>query len=69
MKWMMHRWWGEGGVDREWRVIESIFLRLPDMEFCATPRHAQTARDLGLAKQSDAETPWHYAQLRYPRVG
>ena len=35
----------------------------------STPRHAQTAGDLGLAVQFNAETPWHFAQLRYPRVG
>ena len=32
----------------------------------STPRHAQTAGDLGLAVQFNAETPWHSAQLRYP---
>ena len=35
----------------------------------STPRHAQTAGDLSLAVQFNAETPWHFAQLRYPRVG
>ena len=25
--------------------------------------------DLGFAVQFNAETPWHFAQLRYPRVG
>ena len=35
----------------------------------STPRHAQTAGDLGFAVQFYAETPWHFAQLRYPRVG
>ena len=29
MKWMMYRWWCEGGGDRAWRVIESVFLRSP----------------------------------------
>ena len=32
------------------------------------PKHAQTARDLGFAAQFNAETQWHFAQLRYPRV-
>ena len=35
----------------------------------STPGHAQTAGDLGFAVQLNAETPWHFAQLRYPRVG
>ena len=34
----------------------------------STPRHAQTAGDLGFAVQFNTETPWHSAQLRYPRV-
>ena len=25
--------------------------------------------DLGFAVQFNAETPWYFAQLRYPRVG
>ena len=29
----------------------------------STPRYAQTARDLGLAVQFNAETPWHFVQL------
>ena len=29
----------------------------------STPRHAQTAGDLGFAVQFNAETPWHLAQL------
>ena len=33
----------------------------------STPRHAQTAGDLGFAVQINAETPWHFAHLRYPR--
>ena len=28
----------------------------------STPRHAQTAGDLGFAVQFNAETPWHFAQ-------
>ena len=31
------------------------------------PKHAQTAGDLGFPLQFNAETPWHFAQLRYPR--
>ena len=31
------------------------------------PRHAQTAVDLGFAVQFNAETLWHFAQLRYQR--
>ena len=34
-----------------------------------TPRHAQMAGDLGFAMQFNAETLWHFAQLRNPRVG
>ena len=34
----------------------------------STPRHSQTAGDLGFAVQFNAETPWHFAQLRYPRL-
>ena len=34
----------------------------------STPRHAQTTGDLGFAAQFNAETQWHFAQLRYPRV-
>ena len=30
--------------------------------------HAKTAGDLGFAMQFNAETSWHFAQLRYPRV-
>ena len=36
------------------------------MEF--TLRHAKMAGDLGFAMQFYAETPWHFAQLRYPPV-
>ena len=34
-----------------------------------TPRHAQTAGDLVFPVQFNAETLWHFAQLRYPQVG
>ena len=34
----------------------------------STPRHAQTAGDLGFAVQFNAETPWQFAQLRNPRL-
>ena len=40
----------------------------PDMPRGYNPRHAQTAGDLGLAVQFNAETLWHFTQLRYPRV-
>ena len=33
MRWMMYRWWCEGGGDRAWWVIESVFLRSPDKGF------------------------------------
>ena len=32
---MMYRWWCEGGGERAWWVIESVFLRLPDKGFWA----------------------------------
>ena len=32
---MMYRWWCEGGGDRAWWVIESVFLRSPDKGFWA----------------------------------
>ena len=35
MRWMMNRWWCEGGGDRVWWVIESDFLRSPDKGFWA----------------------------------
>ena len=35
----------------------------------STTRHAQTAGNLGFAVQFNAETPWPFARLRYPRVG
>ena len=31
----MYRWWCEGGGDRTWWFIESVFLRSPDKEFWA----------------------------------
>ena len=34
MRWMMYRWC-EGGGDRAWWVIESVFLRSPDKGFWA----------------------------------
>ena len=33
--WMMYRWWCEGGGDRAWWVMESVFLRSPDKGFWA----------------------------------
>ena len=38
MRWMMYRWWCEGGVDRAWWAVESVFLRSPDKGFRACPR-------------------------------
>ena len=35
MRWMMYRWWCEGGGDRAYWVIESVFLRSPDKGFWA----------------------------------
>ena len=35
MRWMVYRWWCDGGGDRAWWVIESVFFRLPDKEFWA----------------------------------
>ena len=36
MRWNeMYRWWCEGGGDRAWWVIESVFLRSPDKGFWA----------------------------------
>ena len=37
------------------------------MSMGSTPKHAQTAGDLGFAVQFNAKTLWHFAQLRYPR--
>ena len=54
--------------DGAWWVIESFFLVL-GMSRVYTPRHAQTAGDLSFAVQFNDETLWHFAQLRYPRVG
>ena len=35
MRWMMWRWWCEGGGDRAWWLIESVFLRSPNKGFWA----------------------------------
>ena len=35
MRWMMYRWWCEGGGVRAWWVNESVFLRSPDKGFWA----------------------------------
>ena len=57
--------------DRAWWVIESVFLHSSEgvlgMSRVSTPRHAQMAGDLGFPVQFNAETPWNFAQLRYPR--
>ena len=59
MRWMMYRWWCEGGGDRAWLVIESVLFRSSD-----TPRHAQT----GFAVQFNAETQLSYHQLSSGRI-
>ena len=33
IRWMMYRWWCEGGGDRAWWVIESVYLRSPNKGF------------------------------------
>ena len=33
-----------------------------------TPRHAQTAGDLGFAMEFNAETPWHFAQVVFTHL-
>ena len=35
MRWMMYSWWCEGGGDRAWWVIETVFLRSPNKGFRA----------------------------------
>ena len=47
MRWMMYRWWCEGGGDRAWWVIESVFLRSPDKGFwaCLGDIYPQTCPD------------------------
>ena len=35
MRWMVYRWWCEGGGDRAWWFIESVFLRSPEKGFWA----------------------------------
>ena len=57
---------GHGGLLRTFSFARPI--RGSGMSRGSTPRHAQTAGDLGFAVQFNAETPWHFAQLRYPRV-
>ena len=44
-------------------------IRVLGMSRGSTSRHAQMAEDLNFAVQFNAETPWHFAQLYYPRVG
>ena len=36
MRWMMYRWWCEGGGDSAWWVIQSVVLRSPDKGFSST---------------------------------
>ena len=35
MRWMMYKWWCEGGGDKAWWDIESVFLCSPDKGFWA----------------------------------
>ena len=58
---------GHGGLLRAFSFARPI--RGSGHVYGISPRHAQTAGDLVFAVQFNAETPWHYAQLRYPRVG
>ena len=58
---------GYGGLSRTFSFARPI--RGSGMSRGSTPSHAQTAGDLGFAVQFNVETPWHFAQLRYPRVG
>ena len=58
---------GHGGLLRAF--FFDRHMRVLGMFRGFTPRHAQTARDLGFAMQFTAETPWHITQLRYSRVG
>ena len=55
---------GHGGLLRAFS-----FARRLGMSGGISPRHAQTAGDLSFAVQFNDEILWHFAQLRYPRVG
>ena len=71
MRWMMYRWWCEGGGDRAWWVIESVFLRSLDKGFWAClgdipPDMPKRRKTRVFPVQFNAETLWHFAQLRYP---
>ena len=57
---------GHGGLLRAFSFARPITVL--GMSRGSTPRHAQTAGDLGFAVQFNDETPWHFWQLRYPRV-
>ena len=35
----------------------------------STPMMPRRLETFGFARQFNAETPWHFAKLRYPRVG
>ena len=58
---------GHGGLLRAFSFLARSGVL--GMSRGSTPRHAQTAKDLGFAVHFNAETLWHFAQLRYPRVG
>ena len=76
MRWMMYRWWCEGGGDRAWWVVGSVFIRSPDKGFWAClgdippdmPRRPET---WVYPVQFNAETLWHFcsaALLLWPEV-
>ena len=56
---------GHGGLLRAfpWLARQGVL----GMSRGSTPRYARMAGDLGFIVQFKAETPWHFAQLRYPR--
>ena len=54
--------WGDGA----WWAVEGVFLHSSDKGFGHV---LEMNEDLGFAVQFNAETPWPFAQLRYPRVG
>ena len=58
---------GHGGLLRAFSFARPKGVLGMSREY--TPRHAQTAGDLSFAVQFNDETLWHFAQLRYPRVG
>ena len=53
---------GHGGLLRAFSL--ACLIRVLGMSRGSTPRHAQMAGDLGFTVQFNAETPWHFMQLR-----